>query len=208
MKKILILILSCAVYLSYGQVQTKKINKNINYYSEKYYVLKSDRNIKHGPFEKRREGKLICKGQFNMNNKSGVWEYYNFSGDIELKYDFDSLKLVFWEKYNSDVEEGSRPVLFIGSTVELLYSIAEEAKTPEEALQNNISEQVIVAVEIDSTGVAQNYYIKQGDYMFLLVEALRAVKEVTKDLQWIPAQKEGICVDSQYYLPIKFTVIK
>lgn len=80
----------------------------------KYYVLKDNRNIKHGPYtyynhdklfisgfyknDKKdsvwyrynMEGKVLAKKSYTDNKRTGVWEFYNKAGSIEWQYNFDN----------------------------------------------------------------------------------------------------------------------
>src|SRR5690606_17404794 len=61
---------------------------------EKYYVLKSNKKIKHGPFEKKGIKKHYVTGTYSNGKRSGIWEFYNIDGKLLSKYDFDKDSLL------------------------------------------------------------------------------------------------------------------
>src|ERR1700722_16870019 len=86
--------------------------------TEIYYVLKSDKQIKQGSYQKfnldnnldisgfYKHGlmdsvwtefnsleKIMSKGKYHLGNKAGIWEYYTIDGNLEQKYDFDKKEL-------------------------------------------------------------------------------------------------------------------
>jgi hypothetical protein len=75
----------------------KTITKNTYYTTEEFQVLKSDKNIKYGSYNRKFfSGIVITKGRYENNFKKGIWEFFDFrSGTLEQKYDFDNDSLTF-----------------------------------------------------------------------------------------------------------------
>lgn len=49
--------------------------------TEKYFVFKSDENIKQGLYEKRRyDNSLATKGYYSKNKKDSIWIFYAYNG--------------------------------------------------------------------------------------------------------------------------------
>lgn len=56
--------------------QTKNPNS-----TEKYYVLKSDENVRQGLYEKLLSGNsLTIKGYYSRNKKDSIWVFYTSNG--------------------------------------------------------------------------------------------------------------------------------
>src|SRR5688572_18117892 len=83
----LILILSLTILTAFstlGQETKQTKNENKEGDLEIFHVLKSDKNIKHGPYEKyfkfsnpvTRVKLLTEKGQYDNNKKTGTWSFY------------------------------------------------------------------------------------------------------------------------------------
>jgi len=60
---------------------------------EIYHVLKSDRSIKHGPYELYNWGNLKESGQYKHGLKDGIWKVYDYGGNISAKYTYDDGRL-------------------------------------------------------------------------------------------------------------------
>lgn len=95
-----------------AQETVKVVDKK---HKEIYYVLKSDKKVRQGPY-----CKLGCNdsaevegfyknglkdsiwtgwpasGVYVQGRKTGVWVYYNFMGQLEQKYDHSTNELLYW----------------------------------------------------------------------------------------------------------------
>ena len=63
---------------------------------ERFYVLKANPEIKEGPFTvflNRRI--LIVRGKYHNDQKAGVWQFFDFNGHLNEKYNYDTKKLTF-----------------------------------------------------------------------------------------------------------------
>ncbi|MCX6287598.1 MAG: hypothetical protein NTY96_10835, partial [Bacteroidetes bacterium] len=107
-----LLLLTFVSTINEAQETMKVVDKK---HKEIYYVLKSDNKVRHGPY-----CKLGCNdsaevegfykyglkdsiwtgwpasGVYVHGRKTGVWEYYNFSGQLEQKYDHSTNELLYW----------------------------------------------------------------------------------------------------------------
>ncbi len=101
----------------HGQ-ETKLIkNQNKNGDLEVFHVLKSDKKIKQGPYEKYfkystpiNQGELLTeRGQYDNNKKTGTWSFYWGESNLTSKGNYDNdLKSGNWEYYKNGtvVEKG------------------------------------------------------------------------------------------------------
>jgi len=100
-----------------AQETVKVVDKK---HKEIYYVLKSDKKVRQGPY-----CKLGCNdsaevegfyknglkdsiwtgwpasGVYSLGKKKGVWAYYNFVGQLEQKYDHSTNELLYWRFYGT-----------------------------------------------------------------------------------------------------------
>ena len=79
----IVLVLLAVMNQGFAQEVKKKRSGN-----ETFEVLKSDQSVRHGAYIKKDQRGIVEKGQYDMNQKSGVWEFYGLQGDLEQKYDY------------------------------------------------------------------------------------------------------------------------
>ncbi len=130
MKNIYLIVLILFTISSFAQ-KVKKAKGKLTYGTEKYYVLKSDMKTKHGeykivsytpPFRKlelgefingkkegiwikwydKKGGKIKSKGQYNNDEKFGIWYYYYSNGKLIQEYDFDNSKIISSTECDTD----------------------------------------------------------------------------------------------------------
>ncbi len=74
--------------------QTKKVTDKES--NETFYVLKSDKKIRHGEYKKfHHKDKLLVKGYYKQGVKDSIWECYDFERQLTLKYDYSKKKLFY-----------------------------------------------------------------------------------------------------------------
>ncbi len=120
MKKVLLFLFILTIsFAAIGQ-ETKRIKKNDGNSGEVeiFHVLKSDKNVKHGPYEKYLnyssqldKGRLLTeKGQYTNNKKTGIWTYYRVKDNTTAQGPYENdLRTGDWE-YHKDgelVEKGN-----------------------------------------------------------------------------------------------------
>lgn len=118
MKKILITLCTLAISIVSNAQETIQIKKNSGKFGdlEIYNVLKSDKKVKHGQYEKylkyftadMTKGKILTeRGQFNNGKKTGIWTFYWSEDIITAKGSYENdLRTGNWEYFkNSEVIE-------------------------------------------------------------------------------------------------------
>lgn len=90
----------------HGQDLIEIKNKKSN---EKYFVLKSNQNIKHGKYEKfHAKNKVEVSGHYSDNQKDSLWSYYAWDGNITEKGTYkNDLKNGSWEYSYSGIKKSS-----------------------------------------------------------------------------------------------------
>ena len=82
-KKFLILLLFVPTML-WAQ-KTKKVSNNST--NETFYVLKSDKKIKHGEYKKFTfYGRVLVNGYYKFGVKDSIWECFDRYGKLISKY--------------------------------------------------------------------------------------------------------------------------
>lgn len=98
--------------------ETTRITNNNRYGDhEVYYVLSSDKNIKHGSYERKTQSyhvegfyaggkkdgiwteyskgsRLLSRGKYSNGKRVGLWKFYGMEGELEQEFDFDKKEVV------------------------------------------------------------------------------------------------------------------
>jgi protein TonB len=156
----------------------------------------------------------LSEGIYLNNEKTGIWEYYDFKGEIEVRYNYSTNELLFNKKnefldtdkeykvfVNNDTLRTilDREPVFIGSMFNELF---KNIKYPALARENGKSGKVIVSFVIDKNGKTKNHTIIHGMGYGCDEEALRVIKEYLTF--WSPALYQEKPVDIEYILPVTF----
>jgi TonB family protein len=193
-----------------AQQLTKEVVINKSpYCKEVYHVLKNDKSIKHGDYEKTDKRGLLEKGQYHSNDKTGVWEFYNLDGELAQKYDFTNKKLV----YDMNIEKGktfaiehhkySRPPVLLKGQSGLYRNLGYQLRYPSEARRYGVQGVVLIKATITTDGKIINEEIAEGIGSGCNEEALRLIKLIP--YEWIPAlDKDGNPIESEVAIPIHF----
>ncbi len=203
-----------------GQVATKKIKNQTNVYKETFYVLASNDTIKQGFYEKHIGRGLAEKGNYTSNIRTGVWDFFDFNGNIDLKYDYSRKVIVETTrsrqedtvKYLIDTENGwtltqvKRPAIVLQSPKEFGMIMQQNIRFPLEARNNGISGTVLVRFTIDENGKTSDYKVKKGIGYGCDQEAWRVIKMATESAQWLPAVYQDVPVKSEYVMPCVYKI--
>jgi TonB family protein len=203
--------------------QTVKITNDVREkgIKEKFYVLKSDNNIKEGPYASysRYRGQLLCEGFYKNNIRDGIWIGYNYDGQQQVKYDYIHKKLLAFNppKYIADIQKyavinGSdtlkttldQPPIFVDGNNKIIQLYVSNIRYPAKARESNLQGKVLIAVTVDTLGHLSNYRVKKSVGGGCDEEALRVVKLIDGD--WLPGMLNGKPVTVEYELPISFTL--
>lgn len=108
MKTTLTILFCIYALLAFGQ-KTKVVTKKYEnpWYTEKYSVLKSDKSIKHGSFQKLRyENCVVIDGYYKHGVQDSLWTtYYWRSKQIKKQGSFkDGVRIGKWNFYTSNGE--------------------------------------------------------------------------------------------------------
>ena len=148
--------------------------------------------------------------------KTGVWEYYDKSDQLALKFNHDTEEVLFLEKdtgsyvvwKDSIWEETELDIhpRYIGSENTLYRTIAANIRYPALARQNNTMGKVYLVFEIDTMGIAGNLNIINDIGDGCSEEIIRTFQMIPDD--WLVATKDNKRYKSRYIFPITFRLTK
>lgn len=92
-----ILLLLTSFLTARGQETLEKKGKLNDYYEERYHVLKSDKKVKHGPYQVFSGDSLIVAGMYDHGKKIGRWNFYSGRGSMTQRYNFSSSTLEYFK---------------------------------------------------------------------------------------------------------------
>jgi TonB family protein len=202
MKKYLLLLIIILSFNNISSQETKKIHKNlIAGLREAYYVLKSDKNIKHGPYSLILLGDTVRCGYYTNNIKSGIWKYYTYKDKkLEFIYNCDSSKII------SDTIGRERTALYSEGYEYFDYLKGLNTEYPPEAILAGHFGRISISFSVKADGTVSdfNLYSGFGD-LSLNNEALRVIKKVALENSWFPAiNAKGEKVNSIVFIPVIF----
>ncbi len=214
-KKSLLTIITLTIFLANSYCQTKKIKTKdpiLKNSWEEYSVLKSDKSIREGEYLRVINGKTSIEGTYKNGQKASKWKFYNYNGKVELEIDYSSGEVKYLTtdtltKTEITVESNlnpnnDRPVLNISSSYLILSYLMQHLKFPQSAREEGISGKVIIAIKINAKGKIYDYVVNTSVDKSLDEEALRVIKLIP--LEFLPAYKNGIPIDSEIQIPVRF----
>lgn len=200
----------------FGTAQETKqiVNKKNN---EVYSVLKTDKSKKHGIYKKLNfDGSPRITGNYQNGLKDGIWEFYNYKGELQQKFDFTNMSLVY-NKPNEKTKDTKYKIysgkdtleavlqihpIYIGSDAMMYESVFKDFNYPKEAMESGTYGKVFIAFDINQKGEVSNYKVKSGIGHGCDEEALRVVKNIPSN--WLPGVLNDKVVNVEYVLPISF----
>jgi TonB family C-terminal domain len=210
MNKLLLILLFFVPTILFAQ-KTKKITNHET--KETFYVLKSDKKIRHGEYKKYNFlGNLSVSGYYKLGVRDSIWECFDRKGEPVSKYNFTKNELLFInskamarKKDYRLIVNGhkldttlSRPPVFLGGD-ELIIS---EIKYPTSAIKAGVSDRVVIVFTVDKFGKTTDYHVKTSSVKALDKEVLRAL-QLIPDF-WLPGYLNGEPVDVEVEFPFTF----
>lgn len=152
------------------------------------------------------------KGSLANGKRVSVWEYYDQNGDVELKLDYSSGRLVYLKPDSSDFviyKDGSwkaQKLSIYPIPLEGYYNLERKLKAkirfPKEALAIRSTGEVVVMFEVDTAGRSADFRIMKDIEGGCGKEVLRVLKEI--DPLWITAQVNRKTYRSRFLLRVIF----
>ena len=188
----------------YGQKLkvVKEVHERPKGLEEEFQVLKKKRKVKHGSYKRVFRGDVEVIGQYENNERVGIWEFYDWDGKLVQKYDYTNSELLYNKGLISGEENtGNVPVL-IGGTCEYYAILVRNLRYPADANRNGIQGKVYISFDINEKGEMVNEQVIKGIGGGCDEEALRVFKLIPDT--WIPAKVDGNPVKTSMVLPVTF----
>jgi len=178
---------------------------------EQYYVLKSNKEVKNGPY-KLTINNIVCQmGYYKNNERTGMWQIFKAKNAIEFKYNYDTKQLIELDKgyFMNPNDTTSRAPVYLGGSIYLLFTVANNTKHPDGARSsmNFKDSKSVVAFDIDTSGIAINHRILSSSKNSQLdFEAIHAVKLAsTLNFSFLPGLAKGKLCKMPYMIPVIFS---
>lgn len=200
----------------------EKQSVKTKYSISKFYVLKSDKEIKHGSYIEidRKSNQKLLEGRYEYNKKDSIWNFYTDNGILLQKYDFNTQKLLFDVRDNFLVLKNLRVLhpdgtishtihqkpIFLGGKNAYNRHINQNLVYPKEALKKEISARIDVVFTINENGSTTNHHTLNSTGYGLDEEAIRLIKTLPN--YWIPARVNGKPATTEGFCSVHFTLKK
>lgn len=199
---------------SSGQELMKRVYKNDSLvYRETYFVRKDDPSIRAGVYE-RSSRKLLLKGQYENNQRTGTWDAYGDEGEPEQRIDFTNHTVTNFTKTNTgkkfwlfekdslvEIIPDEVPEL-IGGYSWFLHYLVVNLRYPGDARENNIQGNVILSATITTEGKMTDERIESGPGHGLNEDALRVLQKIPDE--WLPGKMNGSVVDMRIQIAVSY----
>jgi len=154
------------------------------------------------------------KGKIINGFKSGIWEYYDSFGILELSVDYSNAALIYirpdtldyvifenneWVKSKVDI-----PPRYIGSSVEFYKILNDHIEYPPQARSRDVVGCVSVLFEVDTMGIAGNYEIVHDIGAECGYELIRLLNLIPN--YWLVARKNGKAYKSRFIIHCDFGI--
>lgn len=200
MKKFLSIVIFTFFIFNVHSQELKRKRTSDGDIKESYFVLKSDKNVKHGDYELKIVGKKVQKGQFRYGKKSGIWIYYKTSGETEFSYNYDADSIV-----PNNPDETILTYYSEGNQY-FWYLIGKNIQYPADAREAGIKGMIIVSFTVDIDGKAKDFLVNAGcGNLSLNTEALRVVEIAATEHCWFHrANAKGERQKADFLYPVSF----
>jgi hypothetical protein len=160
---------------------------------------------------------IIIDNQFESGTvvngyKRGVWDYFDHSGEMVLKINYDMAKVMYikpttrsfylFENDEWGLSSVDKPPMYIGSQNEIDDILSSNIQYPKEALKSVRSGKTIVSMVIAKDGSAGQFEVVKDFGKNAGQEVIRAL-EMIPDL-WIPATKNEKVMATKLYFSVIF----
>lgn len=201
--------------MAYAQ-EIREITRKADVYSEKYTVLKADKQIKQGLYQRYFRGKLIEKGEYNQGQRVGPWEFYDMMEKLDQTYEYTTHQVLFSTLYNrpdslqpaytviigtdTTYSQLTKPPVPVGGQNQLFRTMV----TNIHAVGMNKPSLVVVSYLVDETGkFGPVRIVRSSAESAKNEEALRVIK-LYSALSWLPGELNGRKVTTISMQPVRF----
>lgn len=154
------------------------------------------------------------KGYIKDGKKYSFWEYYDSKGNLELKFNHSTGRLIYIEpdtsKYMIEIDGNwtyIKPDIYskyIGSELEFRKAIAMQVNYPEYLRENNICGYMFFSFIVDSTSQTTNFKIENDICAGCGIDNLNVL--ISNIGSWIPAFIDGKSYNSKFVFPLRYVI--
>jgi len=152
------------------------------------------------------------RGTLKQGQPTGVWEYFDEAGELELRMNYDSSRIGYRRP------DTARYELQVGGTWQLVHpsrapgpmgsragrrrELQKQLRYPVSALQQQQQGDVLLSYVVDPDGHTSHYAVEHGLSPACDQEVWRALQLLPD--RWIPAVYQGQAVAARFYLAVHF----
>lgn len=203
---------------SFAQRQVNNYFKNSKQIRETYTVTDTISFMKDGAYRSYYpQGVLKSEGQFDKDIRSGIWSFFDSTGNLVERYNYDFKLSIFYHEDESTLRETLQEKNvdisflsgfdqiphYVGGQAELLQFLASNIRYPIAALEAKLEGIVIISFHVNTEGHLSDFRIVRSIGAGCEDEALRVLMLMPP---WIPAQKNNQTVETIFYLPLSFRI--
>ncbi len=174
--------------------------------TETFQVLAADTTIRDGNCQVFYRDQLIEKGLYRNGAKVGIWEYRNFQGIVEFRYNHTKGRPTYVVPHaGKTYKQTDYPCMYLGSPVRPYYYIMRKVFYPKAEQDNKKGGKVILTFLVDANGNLTGYRIKEASTPNFAKAVERVADGIPKDQwPWVPAYKNGKPAAGEYDMTIFF----
>lgn len=199
-----------------GAQQPALITLKNKYTQETYQVLKGDTTVRQGEYAFGKKNSVYLKGQYDQNEKAGLWEAFDLDGKLTARYDYDKDTLLFYKKPEWDVSyrvinlpSGTdtsqlQPPVYLLDPQVAWSLVGRTMRYPEAAREAGMGGKILVSFVVERNGKTGFFEVKEPIGYGLDEEAMRVV-ELLPDV-WLPAKLNGHAVETEITIPLTFRI--
>jgi hypothetical protein len=175
--------------------------------TEEYSVLKSDKDIKEGPYKLKIDNFICQIGSYKNNQRSGTWQIFYSKDELELEYNYDTNELTYFNKkyYLSKDDSTFCKPIYLGGIMYFNRAVTSNID-PQQMQWGNGS--LTVSFEVDPSGIPNRFLLKSScGYKNLDLLTVNSVKTVaTSNFKFLPAKKDGRPITFMVDFPLNYEV--
>ncbi|TDN37506.1 energy transducer TonB [Hymenobacter sp. UV11] len=155
------------------------------------------------------------RGTLTKGQPTGVWEYFDEAGQLELRMNYDSSRIGYrrpdtaryelrvgdaWQLVHPDRAPGP-----LGSRAGRRRELQKQLHYPVAAIQQHLQGDVILSYLVDPDGHTSHYLVEHSLSPACDEEVWRALQLLPD--RWIPARYQGQPVAARFYLRVRFEML-
>lgn len=195
----------------FSQVKTKKkiINSSFHY-TEKFYVLDTNRNIRHGEYFKiSRDNTILENGYYEFGKKSKIWRIFEGNKSLpSLTYNFDTKQLIDYDKHYKDsviIKVNDKylkifpdiPLIPLAPLVEIYNLVANNSKVASILYDKEYTHNILIFIDKEGRFIESKMSIPDDN------KTIDIKINGIETIDWVPPAIGNQAFDSVFVLKLK-----